>query len=118
MNPMADKPVTEKQLIRTIQKNNLAIYSHMEKLLKQQKVAIVDDILTYSRNNFATKAELNEVKEAIKHLPTKKDFFDRMDKLAGEYQNFSTDAPNLTSQVSAHEDRLVSIETHLGLSPA
>ena len=43
-------------------------------------------IFDYIDETCATKTELAEVKEAISHLPTKDEFFDKMDQVLGEVQ--------------------------------
>ena len=49
----------------------------------------VDRIFKYTNQTFATKEELTEVKQLINHLPTKAEFYARMDQLAGEYTTFT-----------------------------
>jgi hypothetical protein len=82
---------------------------------------LTDEDIKLLNQTFATKDEVraivrDELLQVVGTLPTKEEFTSRMDQLAGEYQNFSTDAPNLTKQVSDHESRLGEIEEHLGLT--
>ena len=82
---------------------------------------LTDEDLKILRETFATKDEVRsivqeELHQEIGQLPTKNEFISRMDKLSGEYQNFSTDAPNLTKKVSNLEERVDKIEVKLSLN--
>ena len=45
---------------------------------------LTTDDLSLLREVFATKQEFAELREQISHLPTKEEFFSRMDELVGE----------------------------------
>jgi len=50
------------------------------------------------------------VKEGIKNLPTKEEFFSKMDEVVGELKTVREERTTLSHQVSNHEDRLKTIE--------
>ena len=50
------------------------------------------------------------VKEEIKNLPTKKEFFSKMDEVVGELKTTREEQSTLSNQVSNHEDRLEVLE--------
>lgn len=57
----------------------------------------------------ATKAD-------ISHLPTKDEFYGKMDEVMGELKGIREDHLVLTHQVSKHEDRITSLEEKAGLT--
>ena len=50
------------------------------------------------------------VKEEIKNLPTKEEFFSKMDEVVGELKTIREEQIALFHQVSNHEDRLKTLE--------
>ncbi len=56
--------------------------------------------------------------EKLKNLPTKKEFFGRMDKLLGEVQTSRSEQTILSHRVSTHEDRLQVVENKLNITSA
>ncbi len=50
------------------------------------------------------------VKEEIKNLPTKKEFFSKMDEVMGELETAREEQTTLSHQVSNHENRLRTLE--------
>jgi hypothetical protein len=72
---------------------------------------------------FATKDDVRqivqeEIKSQVGKLPTKNEFFSRMDDLAGDYKKFTEETPVINHQLADHEDRLEVVETKLHISPA
>lgn len=51
-----------------------------------------------------------KIKERTSNLPTKDDFFTKMDELMGELKSIRENIGVLTNQVSGHEDRIDKIE--------
>lgn len=67
---MTDKSITENKLT---------------KILKANNDDIIDRFINYADKNLASKNEVHEIKASIKLLPSKEEFFFRMDKISGEY---------------------------------
>ena len=65
-----------------------------------------------------TQKDLNEierliratVKEEIKFLPTKEEFFTKMDEVMGELETIREEQTLIGHQVSSHEDRISALE--------
>ena len=55
-------------------------------------------------------------KEDISHLPTKDEFYTKMDEVVGELKTIREEQPLQSHQLSNHEDRIEKIESHLGIS--
>jgi len=53
------------------------------------------------------------VKEEIKNLPTKEEFFSKMDEVMGELKDMREEETILSSQVSDHETRIQNLENSL-----
>lgn len=76
---------------------------------------------------FATKDDVHEIetiKESIRHLPTKEEFFSRMDKLSGEYKKIDEAETMHAGTISDHtdtlekqEERIKALENRLKTSP-
>ena len=86
------------------------------KQLQNLRNDIVDTLVAYIDKRIDKAVEPLATKNDIKHLPTKEEFFTRMDQLAGKYQNFSVEAPNIAKKLSDLEIRVDKIEDKLGLS--
>ena len=54
-------------------------------------------------------------REHISHLPTKEEFFGKMDEVMGELKAIREEQPLQSARLSIHEDRIQKIEYHLGL---
>jgi len=78
---------TKQDLKRFATKQDLRSFSTKLDLVRQRK-EIIDAITEYLAKNYVTKAEFNELKEHIRRLPTKDEFFAKMDEIAGDYQKF------------------------------
>jgi hypothetical protein len=55
-------------------------------------------------------------KEDISHLPTKDEFYTKMDEVVGELKTIRVEQPLQSHKLSDHEDRIEKIESHLGIS--
>jgi hypothetical protein len=55
-------------------------------------------------------------KEDISHLPTKDEFFSKMDEVMGELKAIREEHAVQSPRISNHEDRIQKIESHLGMS--
>ena len=55
-------------------------------------------------------------KEDISHLPSKDEFYTKMDEVMGELKTIREEQPLLSHRVSDHEDRIGKIESQLGMS--
>ena len=74
------------------------------KAIKSLIEVTIDEAI--DRNKFVAKSDLS-------HLPTKDDFYGKMDEVVGEQKNREEQA--LQSQhLSEYEDRIEKIEDHLG----
>lgn len=69
----------------------------------------MDRILNYTNKQFATKEELAEVKQLIKNLPTKEEFFGRMDQLSSEYTTFTQEKTVLMHRFEQLEQKVAAI---------
>jgi len=55
-------------------------------------------------------------KSDISHLPTKDEFYGKMDEVMGELKTIREEQAVLSHQVSDHDDRILKIESHLNIS--
>ena len=55
-------------------------------------------------------------KEDISQLPTKDDFYEKMDEVVSELKAVREEVSVLSHQVSDHDDRIEKVENHLGIS--
>jgi hypothetical protein len=55
-------------------------------------------------------------KEDLSHLPTKDNFYEKMDEVMGELKASREEQAVLSHRVSDHEDRIEKIESHLSIS--
>jgi hypothetical protein len=55
-------------------------------------------------------------KEDVNHLPTKDDFYTKMDEVMGELKTIREEQALQSQHLSDHDDRLEKIEDHLGIS--
>ena len=86
----------------------------IKELIDNSRDQTIGAILAYLTRNHPTKDELNaslaEVREEIKHLPNKEEFYTKMDEISGEYKTFQESEPLISHQLSDHEERLASLE--------
>jgi hypothetical protein len=55
-------------------------------------------------------------KDDITHLPTKDEFYTKMDEVMGELKAIREEQPLQSHKLSEHEDRIEKIESNLGIS--
>jgi len=55
-------------------------------------------------------------KSDISHLPTKDEFYTKMDEVMGELKAIREEQPLQSHKLSEHSDRIGKIESHLGIS--
>ena len=55
-------------------------------------------------------------KEDLSLLPTKDEFYTKMDEVVGELKTIREEQPLQSHKLSDHEDRIEKIESHLGMS--
>lgn len=49
--------------------------------------------------------------QRFKHLPTKEEFFSKMDEVVGELKAIREEHPAITNKLSNHEDRIAKLES-------
>ena len=52
----------------------------------------------------------------IKYLPTKDEFYEKMDEVMGELKTIREEQTLISHRVSNHEDRIEKVENHLGIT--
>ena len=57
-----------------------------------------------------------QLAEKLSHLPTKDEFYTKMDEVVGELKTVREEQPLQSDKLSEHEDRIQKIESHLGMS--
>ena len=55
------------------------------------------------------------IEEKVKNLPTKDEFYNKMDEVIGELKTIREESLVLSHQVSNHEDRITRIEDKLSI---
>ena len=55
-------------------------------------------------------------KDDISHLPTKEEFYTKMDEVKGELKTIREEQTLQSQHLSDHDDRIEKIESHLGTS--
>ncbi|MFC1710358.1 hypothetical protein ACFL0F_01705 [Patescibacteria group bacterium] len=60
----------------------------------------------------------NKIEENTKNLPTKDEFFTKMDEVMGELKSIRESTSILTNRVSEHEDRISKIEKKISTAVA
>ena len=58
-----------------------------------------------------------KLEKKLKHLPTKDDFYQMMDKLMTELKGSREEQTVLSGQVSENRDRIEHVEKHLHITP-
>jgi hypothetical protein len=77
------------------------------KAIKDLIEETVEDVI--EKKELVTKAD-------ISHLPTKDEFYGKMDEVMGELKAIREEQAVQSHQLSNHEDRIEKIESHLGIS--
>ena len=77
------------------------------KAIKDLIEATVEDVI--EKNELVTKSD-------ISHIPTKDEFYGKMDEVMGELKTIREEQTLLSHRVSDHEDRIEKIENHPDIS--
>lgn len=77
------------------------------KAIKSLIEVTVDEVI--EKKELVTKGDLS-------HLPTKDEFFDKMDEVMKELKAIREEQPIQSRKLSEHDDRIQRIEDHLGIS--
>ena len=88
-------------------------------LTKKDRKELIDDISKVFVTKDEFKTRISNLEEKISHLPTKDEFFGRMDKLSGEIQSMReefTAKKYRADQLEELETRVKKIEKRLNLS--
>jgi len=56
--------------------------------------------------------------EQLRNIPTKDEFYTKMDEVMGELKGIREEVTVVTHQVSGHEDRITTLEKAVELHPA
>ena len=92
--------------------NNFATKSDLKQFATKSDLnGAVDRIFKYTNQTFATKAELAEIRQLVNTLPTKEEFFSRMDKLSAEYTTFTQEKTILLQRFADLEQKVYSTPT-------
>lgn len=78
---------TKNDLNKFATKQDLKRFASKQDLVSLRK-DIIDAITVYLAKNYVTKTEFAELKEHINRLPTKDEFFEKMDEITSDYRKF------------------------------
>jgi len=73
-----------------------------------------------------TQKDLNEIEgiveekidEKVKNLPSKDEFYEKMDEVVGELKAIREELPLISHRLSDHEDRIQRVENKLQIKPS
>ena len=82
--------------------------SKLDSKLEANNKDLIDRLIVYMDKRFTTKEDFEGLEEKISHLPTKEEFFHRMDKITGQYTEFTTEKAGIISKQSDQNDKLES----------
>ena len=83
--------------------------------LDSEDLKAIKDLIEVTIEDVIEKKEL-VTKSDLSHLPTKDEFYTKMDEVMGELKTIREEQPLLSHRVSNHEDRIEKIESQLGIS--
>ena len=75
----------------------------------------IKDLIGVAVDEAIEKKEL-VTKSDLSHLPTKDEFYSKMDEVMGELKAIREEQTVQSHQLSDHEDRIEKVESHLGMS--
>lgn len=75
----------------------------------------IKDLIEVAVDEVIEKREL-VTKSDLSHLPTKDEFFGKMDEVMGELKTIREEQALQSQHISDHNDRIEKIESHLGLT--
>ena len=92
-------------------------------LCKNERMAKLDDddlkafkgLIEVTVDEVIEKKEL-VTKSDLSHLPTKEDFYTKMDEVMGELKTIREEQTVQSHQLSDHEDRIHKVESQLGIA--
>jgi hypothetical protein len=87
---------------------------HMAKL-DDDDLKAIKDLVEVTVDEVIEKKEL-VTKSDLSHLPTKDEFFNKMDDVVGELKTIREEQALISHRVSNHEDRIEKIESNLGIA--
>lgn len=73
-------------------------------------------LFDYLDTNIVTKAEFNDLRSDIKHLPTIDEFYTKMDEVMGELKAIREEQAVTGQILRNHEDRIVVVEDKLTIT--
>lgn len=86
--------------------------------------AIMLDMLTQKDVDEIRQIVREEIDEKTKHLPTKDEFYTKMDELMGEVKAmreeqgvYAGQYSNISDELENHDTRIKKLEKHTGISP-
>ena len=82
--------------------------------LDKEDLKAIQNLIEVTVDEVIEKREL-VTKSDLGHLPTKDEFYTKMDEVVGELKTIREEQTLLSHRVSDHEDRIEQIETHLGI---
>ena len=105
--------VTKNDIKNFVTKNDIKNFATKNDLkgftTKDDLNAAIDRMLDYNNQHFATKEEVDDIRQLINHLPTKEEFYTRMDKLSAEYTTFTQEKTILMHRFEQLEQKLAAI---------
>ena len=60
----------------------------------------------------------DKIEDKTKNLPTKDEFFNKMDEVVGELKAIREELPLISHRLSNHEDRIQRVENKLQIKPS
>ena len=83
--------------------------------LDDSDLKAIKGLIEVTVNEVIEKREL-VTKSDLSHLPTKDEFYTKMDEVVGELKTIREEQPLQSHQLSDHEDRIQKIESHIGIT--
>ena len=83
--------------------------------LTDDEIRAIKEVVKISVDEAIDEREL-VTKDDLKYLPTKDEFYPRMDEVMGELKTIREEVFATNHSLENHEDRIEKMETHLGLS--
>ena len=80
--------------------------------LDNEDLKAIKDLIEVTIEEVIDRKEL-VTKEHLSHLPTKDEFYTKMDEVVGELKTIREEQTVISHRVSNHEDRIEKIESHL-----
>jgi hypothetical protein len=83
--------------------------------LDSEDLKAIKDLIEVTVEDVIERKEL-VTKSDISHLPTKDEFYTKMDEVIGELKTIREEQTLISRGLSDHGDRIEKIESHLGMS--